>query len=94
MAYNLRPRRICEELLEDDADTNVDVLSENECEFSSANDSSSDSSNTDEINDSDFENATLDKRILESRFRGRPSTKLRGKNNFLWDTRCPCWKSG
>ncbi|KAL3278092.1 hypothetical protein HHI36_013437 [Cryptolaemus montrouzieri] len=36
-----------------------------------------------------MENATSDKRLLESRVRGRPSSTSKGKDGFKWKTKFP-----
>ncbi|KAL3265898.1 hypothetical protein HHI36_010088 [Cryptolaemus montrouzieri] len=41
-----------------------------------------------------MENATLDKRLLESRARGRPSSTSKGKDGFKWKTKFPERRSG
>ena len=90
MAYNLRNRPIGKQLqdADEECDGFDDVVSDNEIDHvSKFSASESDSSSSDY---SDIETATLDKRILESRARGRPSTKLRGKDqSYVWDTRAP-----
>ncbi|KAL3284040.1 hypothetical protein HHI36_018210 [Cryptolaemus montrouzieri] len=58
-----------------------------ESEYSDATDASSGS-------DEDMENATLDKRLLESRARGRPSSTSKGKDGFKWKTKFPERRSG
>lgn len=90
MAYHLRSRPIGKQLKEQDEECDGfdDVATDDEIdhvsEFSA---SDSDSSGSDY---SDAENATLSQRLLESRARGRPSTKLRGKEKkYVWDTRPP-----
>ena len=58
-----------------------------------SSDSGTDSSASFEQNNSDddvdMEDASLNERPFQSRARGRPSSKLKGKNGFVWDTRAP-----
>ncbi|KAL3283104.1 hypothetical protein HHI36_006263 [Cryptolaemus montrouzieri] len=95
MAYNLRRRTIRQELLDEtsevffedeEAQENEESESGEVCghesEYSDATDASSGS-------DEDMENATLDKRLLESRARGRPSSTAKGKDGFKWKTKFP-----
>ncbi|GBP92145.1 hypothetical protein EVAR_66636_1 [Eumeta japonica] len=37
--------------------------------------------------ENDWENASLDQCLLESLARGRPKSRLRGKNGFVWSTK-------
>ncbi|KAK4882541.1 hypothetical protein RN001_005860 [Aquatica leii] len=97
MSYNLRPRSIAasfrnnkevEEVLDGDDSESGDNVSEDleesdECEVEC------ESSDTDEMMECDWEKSLLDQRLLDSNARGRPRTKLRGKNGFVWDTRMP-----
>lgn len=99
MPYNLRGRSVRQDLLEDNnkecdneecfggnpSDEEADHVSE-----MSAEDSEYEVSSSDE----ELQNATLDKRILESRARGRPVSKLKGKNGFVWDMKAPERRSG
>ena len=97
MAYNLRPRTIRQELL-DDAQESCSEEQDVEChedeteEVSSRCSNYSDASSAD--SDIDMEDASLEQRLLDSRARGRPSSTLRGKNGFKWRTRAPERRSG
>ncbi|XP_056643529.1 uncharacterized protein LOC130449612 [Diorhabda sublineata] len=95
MAYNLRRRTIRQELLDEmqevpsedeeaqgSGESENEGVSEHESEYSYATDASSEL-------DSDMEDATLDKRLLEARARGRPTSTLKGKDGFKWNTRAP-----
>lgn len=96
MAYNLRSRTIREELL-DDEEEEVNQQSDEEVDNGN-NDSGSDYSTSavesDSDGDIDMENASLNARLNESRARGRPTSKLYGKDKFVWDTRVPTRTSG
>lgn len=83
MAYNLRPRRIRDLLLEEPdieaigekaSDDEVDHVSEEECSDSEISSKSNDSET-----DMEVEDATANARTLESRARGRPASTLKGK---------------
>lgn len=87
MADNLRSRLIRDELFHE---KELEEQSGSESEYVQEEDSSV----TSEEDDVDMEDASLNERLLQSRARGRPSTKLKGKNGFLWDTRCPSRRSG
>ena len=100
MAYNLRGRTIRQELVDETQEvpsqdeeaqesegSESGVVSGHESEYSDATDASSEL-------DMDMEDATLDKRLLESRARGRPSSTLKGKDGFKWKTRAPERRSG
>lgn len=92
MAYNLRSRRIRDELLDE---IQVEEQSESESEQRDDDDDYSGSSSDDEVEgDIDMEDASFNQRLLQSRARGRPCTKLKGKDGFTWDTRCPSRLSG
>lgn len=96
MSYKLRSRRIREELLvEDQDDDEVTVQSESE-PSSNEEGSSFYTSEEDPIEeeDVDMEDASLHQRLLGSRARGRPTSKLKGKNGFVWNTRFPSRRSG
>ncbi|KAL3271740.1 hypothetical protein HHI36_022210 [Cryptolaemus montrouzieri] len=54
----------------------------------------SDATNASSGSDEDMENATLDKLLLESRARGRPSSTSKGKDGFKWKTKFPERRSG
>lgn len=43
--------------------------------------------------DSDLENASLNQRLLQSKGRGRPVNRLRGKHGFVWSTNVPSRQS-
>jgi len=95
MACNLRSRTLRQELLDEDrdesvvenfVDVNVDDDSHNSDREYSASECIFQSDSEMEL---ELEEASLDQRLLESRARGRPVTKLKGKNGFSWDTRAP-----
>ena len=56
--------------------------------------SSSENDNEDVEMQEEWESATLQSRLLESRARGRPKTKLKAKNGFVWDTNFSTRTSG
>ncbi|XP_058810117.1 uncharacterized protein LOC131675225 [Phymastichus coffea] len=102
MAYNLRTRRIREELLEEDGieDTNDSTTCSNATSGTGTSPSNLDDSadedfseNDSSDSDSDVENVSLAERLSEQRARRRPTTKLKGKNGFVWDTRMPARSS-
>lgn len=87
MAYQLRPRSIRQQVLNEDREDNFD-------ENSSDEDTGNDFEHTEDSDYSeesemyvDLEEATLEQRL--TRPRGRPVTKLKGKNGFVQDTRLP-----
>jgi len=90
MAYNLRSRSICEELLSDVEEDIEEQASEEigrgDESDSSYSGSSEESSSGDDI---EMEDVSLNERLLQSAARGRPCSKLKGKNGFTWDTRVP-----
>jgi len=92
MAYNLRSRPMSEELLEEDENREEFVEQNNDEHFLSEEESSAYSSRSDD--DVEMEDVSLNARLQISRSRGRPSTKLRGKNNFLWNTTFSFRRSG
>lgn len=94
MAYNLRPRRIIEELLENEGS---DEEITEQCDDAVDSDDSegfSPSSASEESCDIEMEDVSLSQRLNESRARGRPNTKLKGKNGFRWDKRFSTRSSG
>lgn len=83
--------RVHEELLvEDQDDDEVTVQCESE---PSSNEKGSSSYTSEEDltkeEDVDMEDANLHQRLLGSRARGRLTSKLKGKNGFVWNTRFP-----
>lgn len=97
MPYNLRARRMCEEMLEDDRDNENDESEDPESDNPVESDISLYATSSEEEHDEedvDMEDATLEGRLNESRARGRPSTILRGKNLFRWNTTFPTRLSG
>lgn len=108
MAYNLRSRSIAEELLEDDAESDGFEDDSSADEVDLVEEMLESESSESECSDDGWENATLEQRLLENRLcgnsephkppgnrgRGRPQTKLRGTNNYVWDTRAPERNSG
>lgn len=85
MSYNLRPRTIASALMHENNDCGdiVDDGSEsedhvsNESEYTNTESENDDTDANDNMQ-SDWENASLDQRLLESRARGRPTSYLRG----------------
>ena len=91
MAYNLRSQPMSEELLEEDE--NREEFEQNDDKhFPSEEESSAYTSGSND--DVEMEDVSLNVRLQISRFRGRPSTKLRGKNGFLWNTTFSSRRSG
>lgn len=86
MAYNFRARTIRDALLEEIGDNEAVGGNASESEEEPLSEMSEGSEY--EVSDSDdameVEDATINKRIVESRARGRPQTKLRGKNGYVW----------
>lgn len=97
MAYSLRSRTVRAESLPEPEpllnETNSEEEIEPEREESEYENSSSSSSGSDG-SDVDMEDATLDQRFLNSAARGRPSSKLKGKNGFVWNTSVSSRRSG
>ncbi|XP_032671956.1 piggyBac transposable element-derived protein 4-like [Odontomachus brunneus] len=94
MANHLRPWPIRLQLLKEDREDNVDENfpdenSGNNIEEHSEENSNYSESAEDTEMDVDLEEATLEQHLLKSDARGRPSTTLKGKNGFVWDTRAP-----
>ena len=56
--------------------------------------SSSENDNEDVEMQEEWESATLQSRLLESRARNRPKTKLKGRNGFVWYTNFSTRTSG
>ncbi|CAB0035281.1 unnamed protein product, partial [Trichogramma brassicae] len=82
MAYNLRPRKIIDELLENDYSDEEIIEKSSDASSTSGNE---DSSSNEDDSDVEMEDVSLNQRLNESRARGRPITKLKGKNGFCWD---------
>jgi len=76
-----------DEVVENNSDNTNDEVSGSEYSVSSASEMEVD---LEEEEDIDLEKGSANQRLLQSRVRGRPSTKLKGKNGFSWDTRAPC----
>lgn len=95
MAYSLRPRRVRDLLLEEPEPEAIDgEPSDDEFDHVSEEDEEcSDYGESDEGTDSDMEmeveDATADARTLQSRARGRPTSKVRGKNGYVWHSKVP-----
>ena len=100
MAYKLRNRGIINSLIEDDENATCfdgneseeeDIVSEQSegSEYAASSDSDEEMAD-----DENVEDASLYERLLDSRARGRPVTKLRGKNGFVWNTKAPVRQSG
>lgn len=99
MAYNLRPRTFLQELLLEN-ESNPEELLENDDEIQSSSDTETDAgsdyennANVDSESDCEMEDASLNERLLRER-RGRPQTKLKGKNGFTWSLQVPERRSG
>ena len=92
MPYNLRSRMRKILLNEDERNDECFGGRESEDELDCI---SEDSDSEFELSDDDSEidNACLASRLNRSRGRGRPTTKLRGKNGFQWSTRMPTRRS-
>jgi len=75
----------CDEIDSDNEEDNVSVMSERSEYMISDSD--------DELS---LENASLDKRLLKAREtrRGRPATRLKGKNGYVWKMNFPARRSG
>lgn len=96
MSYNLRSRTLAEALRAQEESEDEDGFdgegSEIEDNISSGGEESDYQNDTDPESDSDVEMASdledtsLEQRLLNSRARGRPTSKLRGKNGFEWST--------
>ena len=80
MAYNLRPPRIRDELLENE-ESDEEII-EQDADITPSEDSST-ADETDAEDDIEMEDVSLSDRLNQSRARGRPATKLRGKNGFF-----------
>ena len=102
MSYNLRTRTLAEALraveetendenlhgTDSESEDNLSIEGE-ESDYQVGAESGSDSD--DEMAD-EMEDASLNQRLVNSRARGRPSNKLRGKNGFEWTTKlCDRW---
>ena len=97
MAVNLRPRHIGQELLREDNQEYADVAGNNDhVETESSNGNNSDYSRKEsEEFDSDLENESLEARLLQSRARGRPHSKMYGKDGTtVWLTKRSTRTSG
>ncbi|XP_043269515.1 uncharacterized protein [Venturia canescens] len=90
MAYYLWQNQVssyadpCEETEnfgDDSSESEEDILSEE------SHNSDYETSTNSEIDDDEQENATHNRRILQPRARGRPTTILKGRNGFKWHTR-------
>ena len=90
MAYNLRPRRIGQDLLRQDNQEYTDIAGNND----DVETESSDNNNSDYLGkeskefDSDLENASLEARLMQSRARGRPRSKMYGKDGTTTVQQC------
>lgn len=104
MTYNLRNRTLAEELraveesdneehVDDEESESEDNLSVEAEESDQQYDSESESDSDAEMM-SEMEDACMEQRLLNSRARGRPTNKLRGKNGFEWTTSLPGRRSG
>ncbi|CAB0042451.1 unnamed protein product [Trichogramma brassicae] len=91
MAYNLRPRKIIDELLENDYSDEEIIEKSSDASSTSGNE---DSSSNEDDSDVEMEDVSLNQRLNESRARGRPITKLKGKNGFCWDNTFSSRRSG
>jgi len=99
MAYKLRPRHLRDLLFEKEepedfggavSDDEVDHISQqSECSYDEISGGSAASESEMEV-----ENAIADARTLESHAQGRPKSKLRGKNGYVWNTKVPKRRSG
>ncbi|CAB0033850.1 unnamed protein product [Trichogramma brassicae] len=78
----LRPRKIIDELLENDYSDEEIIEKSSDASSTSGNE---DSSSNEDDSDVEMEDVSLNQRLNESRARGRPITKLKGKNGFCWD---------
>ena len=101
MAYNLRTRRVRDLLLQTNEPDNSNDGASNEevqdhvskqSEYSDEETSSEKESSEDEL--MEVEDATTDARLLKSRARGRLTSKLRGKNGYIWSSKLPERRSG
>ena len=81
MAYNLRPRRIRDVLLENE-ESEEEFIEQQDADITPSEDSST-ADETDAEDDIEMEDVSLSDRLNQSRARGRPATKLRGKNGFF-----------
>lgn len=94
MAYSLRPRSMRNQLLENPESDEEVVEQSDEIFSSSDNEGISCSSEAEDNEDVEMENPCLNARANQSRARGRPVTKLRGKNGFVWNTTFASRRSG
>ena len=100
MAYNHRRRTIRQELLDETHDVPSEDEEAQESEgsenggVSGPNPKDYDATDASSESDVEMEDATLDKRLLESGARGRPCSTLKGKDHFKWKTRAPERRSG
>lgn len=87
MAYNLRPRCIRDELLQN-AESDEEIVEQSDAVISSSDSEGFSCASAAEETDEDIEmeDVSLNERLNQSRARGRPATKLRGKNGFVWNT--------
>jgi len=97
MSYNLRHRNLVGEMLQmdveehlfgepsDSDDADYEVMEESD-------ETSSDSSL--HIDPEDLQEGVRSERATSSGARGRPRSKLRGKNNYAWSTNLPVRTSG
>lgn len=101
MPYNLRNKSFREQLQEEQQCAALDEASSGE-ENHTSEDSDLDedyvasSPDCSSAESEDYENSTLDQRLLNAgprqdppKSRGRPTTTLRGKNGYKWSTRAP-----
>ena len=91
MLYNLRRRPLRDKLLDESSDFGSENNESGDCE-SSEHSFYSDDSSTD--SDEEMENVSLEQRLLKSGSRGRPVSKLRGKDGFVWNAKSPKRRSG
>lgn len=95
MAYNLRSRTFRQEMVDNDCyDGVAERMSDAEVDDGSGSEYSESESSSSSVSAMELEDAAADQHILGSRARGRPTTKLKGKNGFSWDTRVPQRTSG
>lgn len=97
MAYNLRSKRIRDELLEAEENTVSFGGNASESEDDHVSEQSASEyevSGSESEMDEDLENSSLAQRLLQSRARGRPISTLRGKNGYVWKVDAPMRQSG
>jgi len=95
MAYNLQNRSIQLQMIDEESNGFDDVASWDEEDHVSEYSEDQSESADEEISEENLQNASLQKRLLQSRARGRPQTKLRGKDkNYVWSTRVPAREAG